>query len=68
MSAMHLCLKWMWPIDQESFMFIILIILFVKAEYLCLDCGHRLSEKIFYEESECCLLSANPLAQNICTV
>jgi len=48
-------------------MFIILI-LFVKAEYFCVDCGHILSEKIFYEESECCLLSAYAFAQNICTV
>jgi len=49
-------------------MFMILIILFVEAEYLCVDCGHRLSENIFYEESECCLLSAYVLAQNTCTV
>jgi hypothetical protein len=37
MPEMHQCLKWMWPIDQESYMFIILITLFVKAEYLCED-------------------------------
>ena len=49
-------------------MFIILIMLFVKAEYLCVNCGYRLSENIFYEESECCLLSAYAFAQNTCIV